>query len=144
MKALTLWQPWASLVILGVKQVETRSWPTDYRGPLAIHAAKAFPVEVQELCWEVPFYGYLKRGGYTGPHDLPRGSVLGVVEVTGCHRITRDNVPPEPERSFGDYTPGRWAWDLAAKEFYQVPFPARGYQRLWEWEPEGELQGRLL
>ena len=40
MKALTLWQPWASLVALGVKTIETRSWSTTYRGPLAIHAAK--------------------------------------------------------------------------------------------------------
>lgn len=39
MKALTLWQPWASLVARGEKTIETRSWPTDYRGPLAIHAA---------------------------------------------------------------------------------------------------------
>jgi hypothetical protein len=39
-KALTLWQPWASLVALGVKTIETRSWSTSYRGPLAIHAAK--------------------------------------------------------------------------------------------------------
>lgn len=39
MKALTLWQPWASLVALGVKTIETRSWSTGYRGPLAIHAA---------------------------------------------------------------------------------------------------------
>jgi activating signal cointegrator 1 len=40
MKALTLWQPWASLVAFGVKTIETRSWSTKYRGPLAIHAAK--------------------------------------------------------------------------------------------------------
>lgn len=38
MKALTLTQPWASLVVLGVKRIETRSWSTKYRGPLAIHA----------------------------------------------------------------------------------------------------------
>jgi len=40
MKAITLWQPWASLVALGVKTIETRSWATSYRGPIAIHAAK--------------------------------------------------------------------------------------------------------
>ena len=40
MKALSLWQPWASLVALRVKTIETRSWSTSYRGPLAIHAAK--------------------------------------------------------------------------------------------------------
>jgi hypothetical protein len=39
-KALSLWQPWASLVALGVKTIETRSWSTSYRGPLAIHASK--------------------------------------------------------------------------------------------------------
>lgn len=43
MKVLTLWQPWASLVALGVKTIETRSWSTKYRGPLAIHAAAKQP-----------------------------------------------------------------------------------------------------
>ncbi len=40
MKALTLWQPWASAVAVGAKRIETRAWSTEYRGPLAIHAAK--------------------------------------------------------------------------------------------------------
>jgi hypothetical protein len=43
MKALTLTQPWATLVAIGAKTIETRSWPTSYRGPLAIHAAKGYP-----------------------------------------------------------------------------------------------------
>lgn len=34
MKAIRLWQPWASLIALGHKTIETRSWPTKYRGPL--------------------------------------------------------------------------------------------------------------
>ena len=40
MKALTLTQPWATLVAMGAKRIETRSWTTNYRGPLAIHAGK--------------------------------------------------------------------------------------------------------
>ncbi len=40
MKAITIWQPWASLLACGAKQYETRSWATSYRGPIAIHAAK--------------------------------------------------------------------------------------------------------
>lgn len=40
MKALTLWQPWATLIAIGAKTIETRSWSTNHRGPLAIHAAK--------------------------------------------------------------------------------------------------------
>jgi hypothetical protein len=51
-KALTIRQPWASLIALGVKRIETRSWSTQYRGPLAIHAGKAWPVPVAE--WQVP------------------------------------------------------------------------------------------
>ena len=40
MKALSLWQPWASLIAAGVKRFETRHWETRHRGPIAIHAAK--------------------------------------------------------------------------------------------------------
>lgn len=43
MKVLTLHQPWASLIALGVKTIETRSWSTAYRGPLAIHAGSTWP-----------------------------------------------------------------------------------------------------
>lgn len=54
MKAITIWQPWASLIACGVKQYETRSWPTKYRGPIAIHAAAMDMVRRQpmkkELC----------------------------------------------------------------------------------------------
>lgn len=44
--ALSLWQPWASLIALGVKTIETRSWSTQYRGPLAIHAGAKKPRNV--------------------------------------------------------------------------------------------------
>lgn len=43
MKTLTLHQPWASLIAMGVKKIETRSWGTKYRGPLAIHAGQHRP-----------------------------------------------------------------------------------------------------
>ena len=48
-KAISLWQPWASLIALGGKKIETRSWPTKYRGPLAIHASKNQPPYAQTL-----------------------------------------------------------------------------------------------
>ena len=43
MKAITLWQPWASLIAVGAKRIETRSWSTNYRGPLAVHASLRRP-----------------------------------------------------------------------------------------------------
>lgn len=48
MKAITLWQPWASLIACGAKTIETRSWGTPYRGPLAIHASKRMNQELIE------------------------------------------------------------------------------------------------
>lgn len=52
MKALTLHQPWASLIAVGLKTIETRSWSTKYRGPLAIHAGKRnMDMEGLKLWW---------------------------------------------------------------------------------------------
>jgi hypothetical protein len=48
MKGLTLTQPWATLVAIGAKRIETRSWPTRYRGLLAIHAGAGLGL------WDVP------------------------------------------------------------------------------------------
>jgi hypothetical protein len=67
MKAISLWQPWASAIALGWKKNETRHWSTDYRGPLLIHAAKKIvpwpSIEIQNL-----FDGIAPR-----PSDLPLG-----------------------------------------------------------------------
>lgn len=49
MKAISLTQPWATAIAVGVKQWETRSWPTGFRGPVAIHAAKGMPKWAKEF-----------------------------------------------------------------------------------------------
>ena len=51
MKAITIWQPWATLLPLGVKLYETRSWATSYRGPIAIHAAALKLPQVLKKCF---------------------------------------------------------------------------------------------
>src|SRR3990167_3828953 len=74
MKAITLTQPWATLVALGHKRIETRSWTTSYRGPLAIHAAKGFPMTAQRVCWEHrTIAGTLPRIFGHNPHDEAAG-----------------------------------------------------------------------
>jgi activating signal cointegrator 1 len=83
-KALTLTQPWATLVALGAKRIETRSWPTAYRGPLAIHAAKGFPPSARDLCRKAPFDRPLWDHGIRLWPDLPLGVVIatcGLVDV---------------------------------------------------------------
>lgn len=134
MKTLSLSQPWASLVASGAKRIETRSWRTDYRGPLAIHAAKGFPVWAKDACIQEPFASALARAGTGALSELPLGSVLAVVRLVDCQRITADRLPAEPERSFGDYTPGRLAWILHGVDRFPAPVPAKGALGVWEWQ----------
>lgn len=70
MRALTIRQPWASLVALGVKTIETRSWSTRYRGPLAIHAGAAQPQRGEAPGLGVPVGDWLPvRGGFIRMND---------------------------------------------------------------------------
>jgi hypothetical protein len=78
-KILTVRQPWAWAIIHGGKDIENRTWPVDYRGPVIIHAGRAFDDEgfdlVHKLCDEVP------------DHDLfwsSRGKIIGRVDIVDC------------------------------------------------------------
>lgn len=141
MKAISLWQPWATLIAIGAKHFETRSWATNYRGQLAIHAAKrsADPDE-----WHEAINMALSEAGYGWyGQRLPYGCIVCTVTMVGC--LPTEQVIHRPyfksiaaiERHFGDYSPGRFAWHLDA----QVPednIPARGSQGFWEWTPPGQ------
>jgi hypothetical protein len=133
-KALTLTQPWATLVAIGAKAVETRSWSTSHRGDLAIHAAKGFPAWARRLCWQGPFAHALIGAGYTTWQELPVGEVVAEVQLV-------DVVPTisirfrlsEQELAFGDYGDGRFAWVLKEPVRQDAPVPVRGALGLWEW-----------
>src|SRR5262245_50640539 len=140
MKALTLTQPWATLVALGAKQVETRSWRVSHRNlPLAIHAAKSFPRSARALCAEEPFRQALKAAGYGfDGYDLPTGVVLATVTLLDCctveHLERAPHILTPTERAFGNSSPGRFAWRLWKPQVLPEPAPARGSLGLWEWE----------
>src|SRR3954466_13347819 len=131
MKCLTLMQPWATLIAVGAKRVETRSWATAYRGPLAIHASVRLPAAARALFAREPFAPAFRQAGILRAEDFPLGKVLAVCRLVECQRITVENWPAEPEASFGDYTPGRWAWLLDDVELLEEPVPARGKLGLW-------------
>lgn len=133
MKALTLTQPWATLVCTGAITHETRSWGTKYRGSLAIHAAKGFPGWAREICSEQPFKRLLAQHGFTSPDQLPRGVVLCTVELINCEAVTRSNTPPMPDRAIGEYGPGRFVWTLDNVKPLRRPLPTSGMLGLWEW-----------
>lgn len=148
MKTITLWQPWASLVAIGAKKIETRSWATNYRGPIAIHAAKKdphaiirkLPTEIQQAVFEsiCKHYG-IQAGALL---KMKTGAVIATCNLADCVLITPEftDTLSEQEITFGDYTPGRWAWILEDVKPLDKSVPAVGKQRLWEWEtPEGGM-----
>jgi len=145
MKAITLWQPWASLIAIGAKRYETRSWKTSYRGPLAIHAAKkpiastlaTLDTDTKEIM--KTFLAQDFRGDFWGWAALPVGCIVATCELVDCqpvedvfHFLYKHNM--EHETYFGDYSAGRFAWRLDDVQQLDTPIPVRGEQRLWEWE----------
>lgn len=132
MRAITLTQPWASLVAEGVKTVETRSWSTPYRGWLAIHAAKGWDSLDRMYAAQLINRGTLR--GFEDCHALPFGAVIAVarlVDVVPTEEV-RDDPTVLAEREFGDYSHGRFAWLLSGIEPID-PVPARGSLGLWGW-----------
>ena len=131
MKIISLWQPWASLMAHGHKQIETRSWPTSYRGPLLIHAAKRWTAE------EADYHRVFQRT-LCVEFDVPLGCIVGLVHLAAVDR-TEDMVDylDEPELSFGNYSTGRWAWTTnLTPVLIDPPIPLRGQQGLWDAPPE--------
>jgi hypothetical protein len=131
MKCISLMQPWATLVVCGLKQYETRRWSTAHRGLLAIHASKRFDYEVQVLCEQEPFKSLLAKAGYADRNLLPRGALLGTVELVDC-MPTNLLHPPDEERSLGDFRPGRFAWKLVNLQRLEVPVAMAGRLGIYE------------
>lgn len=142
--ALTLTQPWATLVIGGAKRNESRGWRTAYRGWLAIHAARGMGGMSATAIRQVQAHpAYRTLLGDLPPQQLPRGVVLGVVWLADVQPVLPDNLPAEPERSLGVYLPGRYIWYLCEPWAMDVPLPARGMPGLWQWQPPPDLAARL-
>lgn len=155
MKALTVYQPWASLLVAGVKNIETRSWWTGYRELLAIHAAK-FSVEqtVDLLGYEefMRLHNICIDHGLGPINELPRGCILGERWLAECLPVedvfwgSPEMREPEIalERSLGDWTVGRYAWCFSeTRVVFDPPIPWRGQQRLWDL-PDGWLVGSAV
>jgi activating signal cointegrator 1 len=134
MKCLSVAQPWASLLVLGNKQFETRPWQTAYRGPVVVHASKALSAAARALCSQAPFRSLLAAAGIADWSELPLGRVVGGVEVVDCVRVEDLAEVPDVETRLGDFSPGRWAWRLARPVRLAVPLPARGRLGLFELE----------
>lgn len=141
MKALTLTQPYASLVALGLKHYETRSFVTHHRGSLAIHAAQSVngvggKYAYERICQELPpLMRAILWNTYSG--DLPFGEILAVTWVEDCIPTAEvDGDVDGDERAVGNYTSGRWAWRLRMPVLLIPAVRARGHQGIWNVEDD--------
>lgn len=136
MKAFTVYQPWATAIVAGLKPHETRSRRTNIRGRVAVHAGKADLMQAAEGMTNGEFMDllYVMRK----EKDWPLGAVVGTVEIVGCLPVEEviGALTPQ-ERALGDYSPGRWAWVLKNPVMFDAPIPARGKQGWWEWDEKG-------
>lgn len=144
MKAISLHQPWATAVALGLKQYETRSWSTKHRGPIAIHATKK-----RSLDQAVLFDGWLRENfkihmAFEDALDLDFdclhfGAIIAVADLR--YAVASDRVQPNStERLLGDFSPGRYAWRLDNVRRLTCSIVCRGYQQLWTVPPEIEKE----
>lgn len=134
MKGLTLTQPWATLVAIGAKSIETRSWYTSYRGPIAIHAAKGFPRDAMRLCLEQPFLDALYPAGFVGAGALPVGAIVAIANLVDCLPTAFTKIPEArllSEQAFGNFEHGRYAWWLLDVRRLPEPIPCKGALGLW-------------
>lgn len=134
MKTLSLLQPWASLVVMGLKKIETRSWNTSHRGDLLIHASLGRKAAL--LTTEFPFKKYIPEF-----NALPFSAIIGKVTLEDVVPVERlfysdamMNQLTLEEKAFGDYTKGRYAWILTEPEKFLKPVPVKGGLRLWEFD----------
>lgn len=126
---------------LGLKLNETRSWPTSYRGLVAIHAAKAWNSDLRSICRSDPFEKaltfevrnrqpvYCNAGHW---RTLPFGAVVCIVDLYDCVKITANNAPSGTEKAFGDYTPGRFMWKTRRAHQLSEPLSWSGRQSFFE------------
>ena len=127
-RCISLWQPWASAVALGLKTVETRGWDTKYRGLIAIHAAvkwsKPQQQFYQQLCVRCPSLQVLGS-------RPPLGAIVAVARIADCKMAVEVfQSAGAINQALGDYTHGRFAW-LLADVVAIKPVPYKGRQGLF-------------
>ena len=153
MKAISLWQPWASALFTPLKPDETRHWPMPTKligEPIAIHASLTDTRETR-MYWEDFNTGFnveeiaqaFERLKIRHYGDFPRGCIIGWC-VFGAPLHTSTIAEWKDHRSalqrrFGDYSPKRFAWPKQRAELFAKPYPCTGRQGFFDWTKPEEL-----
>lgn len=131
MKCISLYQPWAHLVVIGAKMYETRCWSTKCRGEVLIHAGKNDGYVMDMLQNE-----FFKKH-VPSKNILHFGAIIGTVKIINVYpsseifeKLTK--AGNSGELAFGDYRAGRYAWQLEEPKMFERPIFYRGMQRLFD------------
>jgi hypothetical protein len=137
---ITIWQPWASLIILGIKQYEFRSWraPRAFIGQrIGIHAASRMPTlkslreiveDPAETCGPRCDAETARRFAQMGLRQaacMPLGALLGTVEL---------GKPVRASELYLHGSPSIWAWPVSKPVHLSDPWPMEGWQKFWRFE----------
>jgi len=127
-KAISLWQPWASLWACGRKKYETRHWATNYRGPIAVHAAKKLCTDIDD---ELRAILDDEFGGHWAL-ELPRGALIATANLVRCLR-TSDllGLLSTEELAQGNFSTGRFGWGVDDMRQLPQPIPFIGHQGIF-------------
>jgi hypothetical protein len=125
MKALTICQPYAELILLGVKLVENRVWQTNYRGPLLIHAGKSREWMETVTAEDRRSLGRLDFGAVVGVVDLVKCLSIGYLRGRTCDDKYKHLANHE-------HTSGPFCFVLENPRRFVPSIPSRGMQGLWD------------
>jgi len=118
MKALSVTRTWAWLLVHGFKDVENRTWYTNHRGPLLIHASKTNDRED----WRRLQRWLQRRGVHVPDYDaIPFGAIVGQVTVFACDRTVSSDW----------HNPGQYGWYVRDAAPFHTPVPYRGRLQLF-------------
>ncbi|KFK33934.1 hypothetical protein AALP_AA5G080100 [Arabis alpina] len=134
---LTMHQPWASLLVHGIKRIEGRSWPSPIRGRLWIHAASKVPDEATIKAMEDFYREIYAVDGITDiqfPQHYPVSRLIGCVEVVGC--VSCDELQNWEALPLGVRLEGQtdFCWLCEQPQKLIIPFEMRGYQGVYNLE----------
>mmetsp|Transcript_9849 Transcript_9849/g.12855 ORF Transcript_9849/g.12855 Transcript_9849/m.12855 type:complete len:164 (+) Transcript_9849:168-659(+) len=132
---LTMHQPWASLLVYGIKRVEGRSWPTDHRGRLWIHAASKQPTteEISEVEEQYRFiYNNVEGVEVEFPQSYPTSCLLGCVDVVGCASQNVIQQSPDVSEGIKMESGSEYGFLCENPQSLILPFQLSGQHKLWK------------
>lgn len=129
MKVLSLTEPYATLIKNGIKTIETRSWKTNYRGKLYIHASST---KISKECKDNK-----ELMSLVNINELNYGNIICSCDIVDCVEMTDEFIEKiqrnRSEYISGVYSKGRYAWILENIEVLEKPIKAKGYLGIWNY-----------